>query len=107
MRQLRQNGDHSDETAPAPRGGDGHSRPLVRAACLGCGGDIADVLVRLGSIWCHDCRGGGKSRVGGLPPTADVRPPDAPRAVGFARGAAALRAQFRLWRGRIAVEPEA
>jgi hypothetical protein len=29
--------------------------------CLGCGGEIAVVLWRLGSILCHDCRSAGRS----------------------------------------------
>ena len=28
------------------------------ARCRACGGGIADVLLRLGSLDCHDCRGG-------------------------------------------------
>ena len=30
----------------------------AKASCLACGGPIADVLLSLGSIDCHDCRGG-------------------------------------------------
>ena len=30
---------------------------LEPGRCLACGGSIADVLVSLGSLTCHDCRG--------------------------------------------------
>jgi len=29
---------------------------LPRAVCIDCGGKIAEVLARLGSTRCHDCR---------------------------------------------------
>jgi hypothetical protein len=39
--------------------GDGHHRRaggIAFAICVDCGGAIADVLARLGSTRCHDCR---------------------------------------------------
>jgi hypothetical protein len=63
VRQLRRNRIRPDQPAAVPRGGDDRSSRALSAACLGCGGDIADVLVRLGSIWCHDCRGGAQPRL--------------------------------------------
>jgi hypothetical protein len=34
------------------------SRPGSRLRCSDCGGPIAPILVRLGSVSCHDCRTG-------------------------------------------------
>jgi hypothetical protein len=31
----------------------------ARACCATCGGIIAEILLSLGSLCCHDCRAGG------------------------------------------------
>jgi hypothetical protein len=36
--------------------------PRTSARCVECGGPIAAILVRLGSVSCHDCRTGKLAR---------------------------------------------
>jgi hypothetical protein len=58
VRRLRQ-GETPDSYARATASAG--SRALAGVgpiACVGCGGTIADVLMRLGSTRCHDCRDG-------------------------------------------------
>jgi hypothetical protein len=38
-------------------------QPEGNDVCIDCGGPIADCLVRLGSLRCHDCREGATSRM--------------------------------------------
>ena len=33
-----------------------HALPARETRCISCGGEIAEVLVVLGSLRCHDCR---------------------------------------------------
>ena len=33
-----------------------HARPAEDMRCIRCGGEMAEVLVHLGSLHCHDCR---------------------------------------------------
>jgi hypothetical protein len=33
-----------------------HALPARDARCISCGGEMAEVLVVLGSLRCHDCR---------------------------------------------------
>jgi hypothetical protein len=33
-----------------------HAMPARDSRCIDCGGEIAEVLVFLGSLRCHDCR---------------------------------------------------
>jgi hypothetical protein len=33
-----------------------HALPAKDVRCLRCGGEMAEVLVHLGSLHCHDCR---------------------------------------------------
>ena len=33
-----------------------HAAPARDSRCISCGGEMAEVLVLLGSLRCHDCR---------------------------------------------------
>jgi hypothetical protein len=33
-----------------------HALPAKDVRCIGCGGEMAEILVHLGSLRCHDCR---------------------------------------------------
>ena len=56
MVELRQDGMQDAHTAVTRLDGKSTNGRLV--ACVKCGGTVAEVLARLGSTRCHDCRGG-------------------------------------------------
>jgi hypothetical protein len=58
LRQLRQEKGKDTYAASASGGGSRALAGVRPVVCVGCGGTIADVLSRLGSTRCHDCRDG-------------------------------------------------
>jgi hypothetical protein len=57
LQQLRQD-ELEDEHRPERRSARRLLTSIPPLACVECGGKIAEVLARLGSTRCHDCRGG-------------------------------------------------
>ena len=59
IKELLRQDERKELHLAGPSSAGGHARAIVGpVVCVGCGGTIADVLSRLGSTRCHDCRDG-------------------------------------------------
>jgi hypothetical protein len=59
IRELLRQNERKELDLAGPSNAGGRSRAIVGpVVCVVCGGTIADVLSRLGSTRCHDCRDG-------------------------------------------------